>query len=72
MKMKIYAVWNSILTMLKTGSSVFPKAANFAILKLLLAVMLVIAKVGHGYTKHAQMMVKHLYMPTLRLIHQCV
>ena len=37
MKMKIYAVWNSILTMLKTGSSVFPKAANFAILKLLLA-----------------------------------
>ena len=58
--MKTYAafVQNSILKMLKTGSSVFAKVANFAILKLLLAVVLVLAKVG--CTKHAQMRVKHL------------
>ena len=44
--------------MLKNGLSVFAEAAIFAILKMLFAVVLVLAKVGH--TKHAQIIVKHL------------
>ena len=58
--MKICAAYvrNNIWKMLKIGSNVVAKAANFVIQIMPVALVLVLAKVG--LTMHAQMTVKHL------------
>ena len=54
MKTHVAFIRNSILNTLKTGSSVFAKAANSATLEMLLAVVLVLAKVGHIKNAHSK------------------
>ena len=72
--MQTYAsfVGNSILKILKTGSNQvsLPMLQILQFQEMPLAVLLVLAKVGH--TEHAQMIVKHLYVDTATDTSMCL